>query len=377
MAERYRRRTSPRRVFSVLSAFSALSAPLYAQTVHVSGLVLNADSAPVPGVRVVLHRVAQTEQGPIDSSRTDPRGRFRFSYRPDSATFYLASGRYAGIEYFSTPLPTNPARSDTSIRIAVYDTSSTAPVELEARHLVVTRPGEDGTRGVLDLIMLRNSGRYTRIASDTTLASWSGPLLKGTVGLEVGESEVSAEAVHRRGDSLFIGAAIAPGEKQLTVQYQVPSRVAVLELPLGADSVPLNVLVEDPGVSVTGPDMQRADSQVIQERSFRRWTGTPGTTGVLRIVLPGAPMAPWTLPILVGLLGLGLIGAAWRALSGRRHPAAPQYRAALVDAIARLDLRYQGNQAQTPETEWSAYLAERARLKQELEAALAAEQSSQ
>ena len=325
---------------------------------------------------MVLHRVGQTEQGPVDSSRSDRRGRFGFSYRPDSATFYLASGRYAGIEYFSPPLPTNPARSDTSVRIVVYDTSSTEPVKLEARHLVVTRPGEDGTRGVLDLIMLRNSGRRTRIASDTMLASWSGALLKGTVGLEVGESEISAEAVSRRGDSLFIGAAIAPGEKQLTVQYQVPPRVGVLELPLSGDSVPLNVLVEEPGVSVTGPGMQRADSQVIQERSFRRWSGMAGTNGVLRIVLPGAPVAPLTLPILVGLLGLGLIGAAWLALSRRRGQKAPQYRAALVDAIARLDLRYQDNQAQTPEPEWSAYLAERARLKQELEAALAVEQSS-
>lgn len=343
---------------------------------HVSGLVLNADSAAVPGVRVVLHRVGQTEQGPVDSSRTDRRGRFGFSYRPDSVAFYLASGRYAGIEYFSAPLPTNPARPDTGIRIVVYDTSSTQPVRLEARHLVVTRPGADGTRGVLDLIMLRNAGRHTRIATDTTAASWSGPVLKGTVGLEVGESEVSAEAVSRRGDSLFIGAAIAPGEKQLTAQYQVPPRVGVLELPLGADSVPLNLLVEEPGVSVTGPGMQPADSQVIQERSFRRWSGTPGTIGVLRIVLPGAPVAPRTLPILVGLLGLGLIGAAWLALSGRRRQRGPQYLAALVDAIARLDLRYQDNQAQTPEPEWTAYMAERARLKQELEAALAAEQSS-
>src|SRR5918992_904413 len=178
------RNSTRRGSLSVFCAISVLPVPLCAQSVHVSGRVLNADSAAVPGARVVLHRVGQTVQGPIDSSRTDRQGGFRFSYRPDSATFYIASSRYAGIEYFSTPLPTNPARPDTSIKIVVYDTSSSAPVGLEARHLVLTRPGEDGSRGVLDLIMLRNPGRHTRIAPDTLEASWGLPLPRGTVGLE-------------------------------------------------------------------------------------------------------------------------------------------------------------------------------------------------
>jgi hypothetical protein len=339
--------------------------------------VINADSAAVSGVRVVLHRVGQTVQGPIDSSRSDSRGRFRFSYRPDSNTFYVASGRSSGIEYFSTPLPTNPARQDTTIQIVVYDTSSTAPVQLEARHLVLTRPGEDGSRGVLDLIMLRNSGRHTRIARDTLGASWGMSLPSGTIGLQVGESDVSAEAISRRGDSLFIGAAISPGEKQLSLQYQVPPRVRVLELPLDADSAPINVMVEEPGVTVTGPGLEPADSQVIQGRSFRRWTGAPRSSGVLRIALPGAAEVPrWTLPVLVGVLGLGLIAAAWLALTGHGNPKRARQRAELIDAIASLDLRYKENQAQTSEQEWSAYLTERARLKQQLEAALAAEEPS-
>ncbi|HYF39520.1 MAG TPA: hypothetical protein VD930_07540 [Gemmatimonadales bacterium] len=362
---------------SALSAASALFAPLSAQTVRVSGQVIKADSNAIAETSVVLHRIGQTAQGPIDSTRTDRRGRFRFSYRPDSATFYLASSRYAGIEYFSTPLPTNPARPDSSIQIVVYDTSSTARVELEARHLVVTRPAEDGSRGVLDLIMLRNDGRHTRIAPDTLGSSWSAPLPRGSAGLEVGESDVSAETISRRGDSLFVGAAIAPGEKQMTLQYQVPSRVSVLELPLDPGSALVNVMVEEPGVRVTGPGLQPADSQVIQGRSFRRWTGNVSAGGVLRIVLPGAsPLGRWILPALVGVLGLGLIAAAWLALAGRRDPTMDAHRTQLLDAIAMLDLRYQGKREQVSEEEWSSYLVERARLKQHLESALAGGQPS-
>lgn len=365
-----------RATFSVLLLFVP-SVPLAAQSVHVAGRVLNADSLPVQGVRVVLHRVGQTVQGPMDSALADNRGRFSFTYRPDTAAFYLASGRYAGIEYFSSPLPTRPTRSATNVDLLVYDTSATAPVELEARHLVLTRPGEDGTRSVLDLIILRNAGRFTRVARDSLGDTWGVPLPTGTVGLQVGESDVSSEAISRRRDSLVIGAAIAPGEKQLTVQYQVPGQSVALELPLEGDSVPINVLIEEPGVRVSGPGMVSADSQVIQGRAFRRWAGTPASAGVLRLELPGArPYPRWVLPALVGLLGLGLAAAGWFALGSRRQVALASPPTEIIDAIARLDLRYQGREGETPEKEWSFYLAERARLKQTLQASLATDETS-
>jgi hypothetical protein len=119
--------------------------------------------------------------------------------------------------------------------------------------------------------------------------------------------------------------------------------------------------------------MVSADSQVIQGRSFRRWTGTPASAGVLRLELPGAPRYPrWALPALVLLLGLGLAGAGWFAVAARRHVTLVSPAAEIIDAIARLDLRYQGREGETPENEWSFYLAERARLKETLQASLAA-----
>jgi hypothetical protein len=255
----------------------------------------------------------------MDSTRSDRRGRFDFSYRPDTASFYLASARYSGIEYFSAPLPTNPAHADTGLRIIVYDTSSTAPVELEARHLVLTRPGEDGSRSLLDLIILRNTGRLTRVAPDTGKGTWSVPLPVGTVGLQVRESDISSEALTRAGNSLTIGAALAPGEKQLTLEYQVPAGRESVELAIARAGLPLNVLVEEPGARVVGRGMLPADSQVIQNRSFRRWTGTVTAAGPLRILLPGGRSTPsWLLPALVGGLALALAGAGWYAL--RRPP---------------------------------------------------------
>jgi len=273
---------------------------------------------PVPGVRLVLHRVSQQVQGPIDSARSDRRGRFSFAYRADTSAFYLVSGRYAGIEYFSSPLPTNPARADSTVRVVVYDTSSTAPVSLEARHLVLTRPAEDGSRSILDLVILRNAGRLTRVAPDTVRGSWSVQLPRGTVGLQVRESDVSSDAMIRTGDSVTIAAALAPGEKQITLEYLVPAGRSSVELPLQKAGLPLNVLTEEPEVQVTAPGITRADSQLIQGRSFRRWTGTVSTAGVLRLVLPGSRAQPrWVLPALVGGLALALAGAGWLAFRSK------------------------------------------------------------
>lgn len=365
--------------FSILPAFPAFPAfpALSAQTVRAGGAVLKADSTPVPGTRVVLHQVGRMLQGPLDSTKTDRRGRFRFAFRPDTSALYLLSVRHAGIEYFSPPVHTNPERPDTTIRVLVYDTSSSAPIALEARHLVVTRPGEDGSRSVLDLVVLLNSGNRTRVAPDSAGASWVGLLPRGTMGLEVGESDVSPDAVTRRGDSLLVAAPLAPGEKQVTVQYVIPAGSKELELPFTEPVSSVNVLAEENDVVVSGGSLALADSQVLQGRSFRRWTGAVPAGGALRVALPGRSRVPeGLLPSLVGPVVLVLLGAGWYFLA--RHPRSPAASpAVLLDAIAALDARYLGREGETSAEDWGSYQRQRRRLKAELEVALAAGAPSQ
>ncbi|MEO8226252.1 MAG: hypothetical protein ABI637_02425, partial [Gemmatimonadota bacterium] len=86
------------------------------------------DTLVAPGTRVVLHRVGREEQGPVDSTLADARGRFAFRFLVDTSAVYLLSARYAGIAYFATPVHTNPQRPDTAIALIVSDTSSSAPV---------------------------------------------------------------------------------------------------------------------------------------------------------------------------------------------------------------------------------------------------------
>ncbi len=357
--------------FCVFSVCSVFSSPLHAQTIRTEGTVLKADSTPVAGVRVVLHQVGQARQGPIDSVNTDRRGRFGFAFRSDTANLYLLSARHAGIEYFSTPVPHRGGRPVADMRILVYDTSGTAPVSVEARHLVVASPAEDGSRRVLDLIVLRNAGQRTRVASDSLRPSWSGPLPAGTLGLDIGESDVSPDAVTRRGDSVIVTAPLAPGDKQVTIEYLVPAGGQVLDLPFTQEVPMVNVLAEEKDAVVTGGTLALADSQVLQGRSFRRWTGVVPVGSSLRVMLPGRKQAPeWLLPTLVTAVVLVLGGAGWYLV--KRPPVPPASYDELLDAVAALDARYLDRQAETAPDEWQLYQSERARLKSLCENALAA-----
>jgi hypothetical protein len=314
--------------------------------------------------------VAQTSQGPVDSSVTGPDGRFRFALARDTTTLYLLSARHHGIEYFSAPLDRRPDGGNEAVTLVVHDTSSTAPVGLSARHVVIPRAGEDGSREVLDLVLLANAGTETRVAPDSQGASWAGPLPPRSEGLELGESDVSPDAVIRRGDSAIVSAPIAPGEKQLAFQYHLPAGQQEIEIPVGAEPVGMNVLLEEPGASITAPGLALADSQLIEGRSFRRWSGDLPPNAIVRVTLPGAgsDAAP-VLAAMVAVLALALLAAAWRMLPRARAVSADR----LVGEIALLDTRYQGREAETTPDEWARYLERRERLKAELQAALARE----
>lgn len=329
-----------------------------------------ADSVPVRGARVVLHRVAQTAQGPVDSMVTSADGSFRFRVRRDTTALHLVSARHDGIEYFSTPLDSARSGGNETITLVVHDTSSSAPVGISARHVVIPRAGEDGTREVLDLVLLANSGAKTRVAPDSLGASWTGPLPPRSEGLELGESDVSPDAVIRRHDSAIVSAPIAPGEKQLALQYHLPAGRQEIEIPVGAEPVGINVLLEEPGAMAAAPGLALVDSQLIEGRSFRRWSGNLPPNTIVRVTLPRAAAdAGPILAAMVAVLALALLAAAWRLLPRARAVSADR----LVGEIALLDTRYQGREAETNPEEWAGYLERRGRLKSELEAALARE----
>lgn len=370
---------APLGITGLLTAF--LSTVTAAQSV-VAGRVVRIqgkDTLPVGGLAVVLHRVARLAQGPIDTVRADPVGRFRFRFAPDTTAAYLLSARYAGIEHFSQPVGIDPAHPDTAVVVIVSDTSSSAAVAVRQRTLVISRADESGTRTVIDWFVLANRSDLTRVAPDTVRPSWATPLPEDAQNVELADtrlSQFSPDAVVFRRDSALVFAPLSPGEKELMLQYRIPGALRRFVVPSGAAVDSVFVLLEESSARVLAPRMIRADSQLIEGRAFHRWAGQLTAGLAIEIGLPAPLLSQGrTLALLVGAAAVAFSVLAWYVLQRRATPPPSSLLpppSVLTDAIAHLDARYLGREGEVPPEEWRGYLEERLRLKEGLAAALAA-----
>lgn len=326
---------------------------------------------PRAGVWVVLHAIGQEGGNPVDSMRTDPQGRFRLGMAvTDTSAIYLVSTTYDGITYFSRPVSTSG--DHTVLPIVVYDTSSAAPpIHLAQRHVVVRLPGPDGTRRVLELLVLQNAGTRTRISPDSITPVWSERVADGAVQVEIGESDVSADAITARGDTVAVTAPIQPGEKQVLFTYVLPANRRTLVLPIGQAVGDLNVMLEDTTATlVSGPVVARG-KEVFEDAVFARFEGTnvpPGSRVEIRFAAAPFPIAKlWIVLVVVVGVGLAIGLVVWlRHNAGR--VVTPEL---LAQEIAALDVEYETRSAPTPAEE-ATYRARRSALKARLDAVLAA-----
>ena len=321
------------------------------------------DTVAAAAARVVLHRVSRELSGKLDSTIADATGRFRFRFSRDTAQVYLLSAQWSGIEYFSEPLPGSNLTATTSLTLLVADTSSARKAETGGRFVVLGSPGTSRDRRVVDLFVLRNRGSETVVGAGGTAATWLAPLPRGVIDPRVGAvgSEISPEAVRFERDSVQVVAPIAPGEKQLLVEYTIPAAITRLELQPGTgDSV--QVVAEESGVSLEG--LSRAPDQVLDGRAFQRWTGLAASTIV--IAFPVAPKADRALLplVLAALVIMVLVAIIARRARAPRVAELPQSADLLVTRIAALDAAHAGRPLSPDQDE--RYRRERAALKRAL-----------
>ncbi len=279
----------------------------------------------------------------------------------------------SGIEYFSAAVPGDAVRPDTTLRIVLWDTSTTQPVATDARHVVVSRPGPDGSRAVLEIVTLVNRGERTRVARDTSEPTWAARLPRGAVSFRPGTGDFSPEVVVARHDSVLVFGPVAPGFKQAVYTYVLPRTARRVAIPVADSVAAFDVLLEEAAAAARGGDIALRDTQTIEGRTFRQWAGPVGPGKRVEISFATRGQPAWLLPLLVTAVVLALGGAGLVLL--RRHPAtspAGETANALVLRIAALDTRYLGREHETPPEEWRRYQRERALLKARLEAHLAA-----
>src|SRR6266513_218866 len=162
-------------IIPLCGAFPMLAAQ---QPLSVSGRVLRGgrDTIPLAKAMVVLHHVSRDNAGPIDSTKSDARGRYRFELRqPDSAGAYIVTVWFDSIAYVSNAL-TIGARPIVHVDdIVTYPTTTDAPpIALARRLATIARATDEGTREVLEILELENHGVTTRIARDSLQPVWAG-----------------------------------------------------------------------------------------------------------------------------------------------------------------------------------------------------------
>jgi len=300
---------------------------LSSQAVSVSGRVLRGgrDTLPLGNAWVVLHRLAREAAGPLDSVRSDARGRYRITLRrPDSTSAYAVSVWFDSIAYFSLPLNVigRPAVHVEDL-IAFPTTSSGVPIHLARRLATVARANEDGTREVLEILELQNSGVATRVTSDTLAPTWAGRVPAGAGQLRAGQGDISSDAVQFRHDSVIVFAPIPPGPaKQFSYGYSLPSATRVLVLPIDQTTGEVNLLVEDTVAVVSAPSLESLGIKELEQRRFAAYRAGPLAPGdKVTIRLPaGTLRAEMVWPYIKWVLAAVMLAALVWALR-RRRPA--------------------------------------------------------
>jgi hypothetical protein len=294
---------------------------VFGRVVHPRGQVL----APVGGERVTLHRVGSDTAGPLDSTRTGADGRYTFAYRTRGVTdaVYFVSATFDGIAYLSQPLTKSVVRG-ADAEIMVYDTTSRpVPLHVRGQHLVVSSPAATGLRSIVEVFELSNDTSVTSVAPTGSgdHPTWSMELPPGAQGFQVGQGDVSADAVSLIGRRVAVYAPIAPGLKQMSFAYTLPPASFPLARPLPRGAIVLEVLLEEAGARASGVALRPQASVAVEGRVFRRFIGQDiGSGAVLRVSVPAvfSNRRQLYIAVIVIALGAAMLGAL--ALAFRRNP---------------------------------------------------------
>ena len=379
-------------IVPLLLAFVAQVADTAGIARRVEGrIVLGTRAGPVavPNQWVVLHALAPSRSGPIDSIRTGAKGQyaFRYSGSPDTATIYFTTTSYGGIVYPTAPFR-SPRVSGDDATITVFDTTSkSVALKLAGRHLIIGAQQASGTRPVGEVFDLENDSTVTVIARDSVTPVFSLHIPPNATNFRANAGgSFSAAAMTRSGATVSLFAPVSPGLRQFAFTYDVPSKSFPLSIPAEMPIGVFEVLLEEPLAEVRAPGIREVNPESMDGRTFRRFLAQDvAANTVVSVNVPRVAMAQrqrvyiGIALVFLAAMGVALVFAARRPRVRRAAvvaaaPAPEPRSRVLVRAIAELDDAF--GTSETSDDARAQYEARRASLKAELSDALAAERGS-
>ncbi|MEX0908900.1 MAG: hypothetical protein WDZ58_03965 [Gemmatimonadaceae bacterium] len=229
---------------------------------------------PVAGVWTVLHRVGPDGAGPLDSARSDARGRYTYSYRRTGSAdaVYFVSATHHGVTYFTVPLAFDDVSGDPA-EIVVFDTTSRrVPITIRGRHIVVSAPTSSGVRPVTEVFELSNDTTVTLVSpGPSSPPTFSAPLPRNARDPKVEQGDVPADAVSFADGRVRVVAPLPPGVKQLAYSYTLPAAEFPLSIPAEAPIDVYEVLIEEPRGVASGAKLTEEPAVTAEGRTFRRF----------------------------------------------------------------------------------------------------------
>lgn len=281
---------------------------------------------PVSDAWVVLHRVGPDRAGPLDSVRSDARGRYSFKYTRTGSeeAIYFVAASYDGIAYFTPPLTEGKVSGDDG-EITVFDTTSgPVPLRLRGHHVVVSTADANARRSIVEVYVLSNDSSVTLVAVGNTPAgaTWQTHTPPGATDFKVGQGDISAGAVTFADGLVSVFAPLAPGIKQISFSYSLPAKSFPLRLPLEKETGVYEVMIEEKAGSVTGPRLKEVDPVTVDNRNFRRFLASDMPRNSVAVIdLPPPPRSrsidPRYLVGLTLLIGGSMVLALAQALRRR------------------------------------------------------------
>jgi len=301
-------------LFAVVAAPAASAQPATG-TISVGLTNGTEGGGPLEGTEVRLLAVTQTGEQTVATGKVDPSGAASFEdVDPSPDITYCVEAIYAGVAYRSDAATFATAETAKTIRLSVYETTTTDEmITLRSHSTVVARQG-DGL-GFLEMMTFVNGGDRTYIGDSDT----DGSLSTLRFALPSGASDVQYldgldEKALALTDAGFADTRpVRPGETSVAYSYILPTSLP-FQLSRTLDYPTAETLLLLPeGMRAQGDGLragETVETAVGTYQSYLQESFPGGTTISWRLGSEGSRNLQTTFRVLAGVLsGLAMAGA--------------------------------------------------------------------
>ncbi len=258
--------------------------------------------------------------------RADATGRFSAA-EPDTqpGDVVAATVMYADVTYPSPLVEFDGAIASADLQITIYEpTTDTAAIHIDTLHLVVMPRSQ--AIDVNEIYVLSNLG-------DRVIRNLDGPALRfklppGIAAFQVLQGAAEG-AIVQSPEGFDFYDAVAPGSQtvQLVIAYQLPRSAAEIAFDRAAPypTGSVSVIVQDSDLAPSSGDLVDRGPQVIQDQTYRQFSGGPLQAGQRLTFRLSPPAAGANVQLIGGILliaaGVAAVGyGVWRSRQREERP---------------------------------------------------------